>query len=131
MEKVTLPSGSILGLALAPFTEARALQQAIATELIGVKAMGAAAGEIDKNFIKDVLLTAISSDKIEAALKKCLARCTYNDSKINDDLFEPADARQDYLPVLQHVALANLEPFLKGLSTELSQALANLAPSRK
>jgi hypothetical protein len=117
-KKITLPSGAELLITLAPFSDSKALYQAILEE---VKSMQLhSTQEIDVNLFKDLFCAGFSSKKIEAALYKCFERCLYGDLKINADSFEKAEARQDYMKVCVEVAKENVLPFVKGLSVEFS-----------
>ena len=112
-KKVLLPSGAELEITVSPFAVSKALYMAIAEEAKNLKMD--ANTELDTNFLKDMLLTAVSSKKIEIALDDCLKRVTYNGLKIEKDTFEPVEARQDYFEVMYHVARENVYPFTKNL----------------
>lgn len=130
MRKVSLPSGAELIVNEAPFADAKALFQAVASEMKGLQFD--AKKELDTGFMKDLLCTAIASEKIEECLKKCLIRSTYNKEKITDAIFENnTDARKDYLTVCYEVAKENVYPFLEGPFAGFFQAFQNQAPSQK
>ena len=115
--KITLTSGAELDVALAPFKDAHDLQRAMAAELKEIKI----ASDMDitsVDFMKNIICSAISSDKIMNCLNVCMKRCTYNNLKITNDTFEPEEARGDYLQCCVEVAKANLLPFLKGLTAQ-------------
>jgi hypothetical protein len=78
--------------------------------------------EIGVNLLKDVFCAGFSSKKIEAALSKCVKKALYNDLPINEDTWEPAVARQDYMKAMIEVAKTNIAPFVKSLSAEFSLA---------
>lgn len=113
MKKVVLPSGAELIITMAPFPVARKLYMSIASELKGLKMD--AQSEVDVNFLKDLLCSALESEKINLALLECMKRCTYNGIKITDDLFEPESARDDYLTICWEVLYENVYPFMKSL----------------
>src|SRR5574343_678337 len=114
-----LPSGAELEITLSPFEDAKNLLQVISAE--GIELKLDANQEIDVNFFKGIFLKAISSKKIEAALKVCMSRATYNGQKIDKDTFEDPAAREDYLLVCMEVAKENLSPFTKSLSALFGQ----------
>ena len=118
MKKVTLPSGKILEISLASFSEANALSKAIAAEIKNLK-IDKELDLQDPNFLKDIVCTVISSEQILDCLKICMKRCMYDNQKINDDSFEPEENRQDYFFVCKEVLLETMRPFLKGLSSQL------------
>lgn len=121
-KEIILPSGAKLGIALSTFSTSKELSKALLSELKVLKIDGSL--ELDYNFVKDILCTAIESDKIEQAILKCAERATYNGSRIDEDTFEPEEARQDYIPFLKEVAMLNIAPFMKNLSAELKQFIA-------
>jgi hypothetical protein len=120
-----LPSGAELRITLAPFSDANALLQVALEELKNLKM--AYSTEIDTNFIKDIICAGLSSKKFEAALWKCMERALYNNLKITEQTFEPAEARQDYFMVCFEVAKENIVPFTKTLMPLLSQVREILA----
>lgn len=122
MTEFKLPSGAILKVTVAPFTESRSLYQAFLEEMRGLKIDDLA--EIDVNLFKDLACVALASKKVEAALWVCMKRVTYNDLKVTEDTFEPEAARDDYFKVCWEVARLNVSPFMKSLSAELSPILA-------
>lgn len=119
-----LKSGAELKITLGSFTESKALYQACFEELKGLKLDPTA--EVDVNLWKDLFCAALCSKKIEDALWKLMQRCTYNGLKIDGDTFEPEGARGDYMEVSYEVGKANILPFVKSLSAELSPVLEKL-----
>lgn len=122
-----LPSGAELRITLAPFSDSKALYQALLEEVKTLK--WEASTEIDTNFIKDVVCVGLASKKFEAALWKCMERALYNNLKITEQTFEPVEARQDYIEACFEVAKENITPFLKTLMPLLSRARAILEKS--
>lgn len=122
MREVKLPSGAVLKVNLAPFPESKALYKAVIAEVKGIQLLSSAEMA---NVYKDLFCAGMSSDKIEACLMKCLLRCTYNDHQIKDLdlLFEPLQAREDYLHVCLEVAIENLLPFGKDLYALFERAI--------
>lgn len=126
MREVKLPSGAVLKIQAAPFMAAKALYQAILKELRTVTFNS----ELESmSVLKDVFCSGFSSLEIERCLGECLKRCTYNangtELKIDNDTFEPVDARQDYMTVCIEVAKENVGPFVKSLYAEY-QALSEM-----
>ena len=56
------------------------------------------------------------------------SRCLYNGSKIDNDTFEAAEARQDYIKVCAEVAKENVAPFVKSLFADY-QTLSSMIES--
>ena len=116
----TLKSGVTVELAVAPFKVAKELFKVLANEL---KLVEVDLGTLDLskiqntdiNAIKNAILQLAGSDKVEAHVFACLARCTYNGVKITPDTFEPEEARGDYLPCALEVIKINVVPFFSGL----------------
>ena len=96
----------------------------VASEIKGTKI--SLQEQLDVNFFKDLFCMAISSPAIEAALWTCMNRCTYNGIKITEDLFEPVEARQDYIPVCFEVARVNIHPFMKSLYAQYQDTFKEL-----
>lgn len=112
LKEFTLPSGAVLGLNLAPFADAKALAQAL---LVEAKAVTFGEDVDHLGLWKDIVCTALSSKEIEKHVHKCMARCTYEGSKITNDTWESASARGDYVPAVYRVIEENVSPFLNGL----------------
>ena len=111
MRKVTLPSGAELTVNIAPFKDAKALFQALLKEW---KDMGP---DLPSNLGK-MFSSAFSSLEVEKALWPCLTRCLYNGEKITPDVFEPDEARQDFIPACLEAVSDDITPFTKGLFSE-------------
>lgn len=116
MKKVTLPSGKELEIHIPSFQEAHRLQKAIAKEAKSLKID--ASMELDANFFKDLVCSAIASDEITDSLNACLKRCLYDGKRIDKDTFEDEDARGDYFMIYYEVIQEALRPFVKGLSSK-------------
>lgn len=129
-KEVTLPSGAKLKIGLAPFAEAKALYQALLRELrvIPFSAKTDMAG-----LYKDLFCAGFASDEVEKALWVCFKRCQYcdkrGDLKIDDQTFEPVEAREDYLTACMEVAKENTLPFVKSLYAEYGQYFSILRPN--
>lgn len=128
--EVKLPSGAVLKVQPAPFTDAKALYQAVLAEAKGVEI----SKEIDMgNLLKTILMSAFSSPRIESTLWVCFQNCTYNtgtpgagDLKIDKDTFEPVAARGDYTTVCMEVGEENISPFVKSLYAVWRHALLTI-----
>lgn len=125
---INLPSGSKLKITVSPFVTARALYQAILEEAKNLKLDPNA--EIDVNLRKDLFCLALSSQKIQVCLDKCMERVTYNGIKISADTFEPVAARDDYLLACFEVAKANISPFMKSLFAQFAPFLGSLGKAQ-
>lgn len=120
MKEVTLPSGKILSIQLAPFEDSRELQSAVLDELKGVEVN--VSGQME-NLAKNLFCSAFSSKRVEKALHKCMERALYDGIKISRDTWEPAEARGDYMQACVEVAKENLLPFVKSLFAEYGHLL--------
>jgi len=89
-----------------------------------------------ENLLKTALVTAFSSQQVEAALWVCFAKCVYKanpnagDLKIDKDTFEPVAARGDYVSVCMEVAEENIAPFVKSLFAVWEHTLATISNVR-
>lgn len=129
MRDLDLPSGKKLHIQVAKFLTGKALFQAFSDELKGMKI--ATDTDIDVSLLKDLLCTAVSSKKIEAALWECFKTVTVDGLKIDTDTFEPVDMRADYFIVALEVAKDNLLPFTKHLMPLFSALLGKAKDSLK
>lgn len=127
MKEIKLPSGAILKITLAPFSDAKALYQAFLEE---IKNIEVSSKEDFTSLFKNIICVGFSSKKIESCLEVCLKRCTYDygkgDLKIDKDSFEPVENRGDYMSVCIEVAKENILPFMKSLYAQYQQLLAIL-----
>ena len=123
-----LSSGAELKIQLAPFSDAKALFQAVLEEGKALKVNSQ--DEIDVNLFKDVFCSGFSSKKIESCLSVCMKRVTYNDLKIDENTFEPESARGDYMEVCWEVAKENILPFVKNLYAKYAPLLTGLKNSQ-
>lgn len=124
MKEVTLPSGAVLIISVAPFAQSKELYQACLEE--GVKLKLDAETDIDVNFYKDLFCVGLTSKKIESTLAVCMKRCLYQGLKIDDQTFEPIEARGDYLNACFEIAKENILPFTKSLYAQYSHILGSL-----
>lgn len=118
MRQVILPSGAVLAVGIAPFNEAKGLQQACLRELRHISVGRALPME---GMLKDIFCVAYASPEVEAAMRPVIIRSTYNGEKIDlakPDIFEPVEARSDYYQVLAEVAQDNIGPFMNFLFAE-------------
>lgn len=124
-EKVSLPSGAVLEMTMAPFLEGRKLLAAISSCIKSVKVDADLGQQSSLNSLKDVFLGCLTSKEVEDALLDCLKRCTYNGQRITSwDIFEDLKAREDYMTVCLEVSKFNLAPFTKNLLPLLSGLLS-------
>lgn len=132
---VTLKSGRVLTLGIAPFAIGALLWRTVASELKGVeidiKASQiknlAALQELDVGVLKNVVCQFLASEKLETVVFQCFERCTLDGRKITRETFESAEARADYLPSAWEVVRFNLSPFYAGI--DLSSLTSGRATS--
>jgi len=127
LKDITMPSGAILSVSLAPFSEAKALYKAALKEIKSLDIKES--DEVDLNLFKNLFSTFFASDEIERALQPCMARCLYDGLRIVSNTFENEKAREDYVQVCWEVAHANVSPFLKNLGLLSKTAMSTLAKS--
>jgi len=117
---VTLKSGHVLEMQMAPFSTGMKLVKALSNELKTVNIdLGSVSVESisggDFNTIKNLTLQLIGSDAVERCVFECLGRCLLDDQKITPDTFNNPDMRGDYLPAAWEVTKFNVAPFFEGL----------------
>jgi hypothetical protein len=116
-ETVTLPSGAVLGIQMAPFATGMNLFKTVCRELkaAGVELDLTALGEKDMSALLTPVLQIAGSDAVERCIWDCLKRCTYNNRRITPETFETMPARGDWLKVAWEALRANLAPFFASL----------------
>lgn len=109
-----LPSGAKLHVSVAPFQDAKGLTKALLKATGGIK-LADNPMEMDVSIIKDMLVSAATSDEVEASLFRCMERATYDKLKITPELFDdPAigeKARRDYFSICSKIVEVNCLPF--------------------
>ena len=127
--KKKLESGADIEIQMASWEVCNRLLKVVMREVEAVKInLGAKGGmkslaDLDVNddllnTIKDISARLISSDAVEAVLWDCFKTVVYNGQRITKrDVFEPAEAREDYLPIAKEVLVYNLAPFFKSLGS--------------
>lgn len=127
MKEINLPSGAILKITLAPFSDSKALYQAILEE---IKSIEFTSTTDMSNVFKNVACATFSSKKIENSLDVCFKRCTYDfgkgDLRIDSQTFEREESRIDYIPVCSAVIEENITPFLKSLFAEFQRFMLKI-----
>lgn len=124
MRKIDVESGAEVVIREAPFRDAIALKNAIASEA-GNSGLDVSniSGDTDMSELIAPLLKAVlsvdSSERVYDALFSCLKRCSYNGEKITEATFEPKEARADYYVIAFECAKENLSPFFEGLRSKL------------
>ncbi len=135
-DAIPLPSGAQLVLGISDVREANELKKAVARELVAVN-VNLTTLDIAKlspdemNSFKNIFFQILGSDLIEAALWKCISRCTYNQTRITWETFQPENAREDYQNVAWEVMVYNLRPFGKSLLSLLTANLAKVLSDQK
>ena len=89
-----MPSGATISFQHPPFEDADELYRTFLEEMKGVKLMEDNIGDM----VKNVFCMSLSSKKIKAQLKICMAKTLYNGERINEHTWEPIKAREDYIP---------------------------------
>jgi hypothetical protein len=124
MNKITLPSGSILDITLLPFEEAWGVSQAITKEIerinFDIRSLNLKEFVMsDVMNLKNPICAILSSKPIIDAAKLCFKRATYNGLKIDSQTFENRENRPDFLPTVFYVIKENISPFFENLLSSL------------
>lgn len=133
MREVTFDNGHVLNVNVAPFTEAKNLFEAVASELKGIP-FNSSTDVL--SLFKDLFCTGFSSRLVDAALWPCMARCTYNagdgaNGKVTRTTFEPETTRINYTRVVTEVIKENVGPFAKDLAYLLEQVSSAIGNYQK
>lgn len=113
IKTITLPSGGVLKVHVAPFADGRSLYQAVAEEVKSLRLDPKQ--DVDVMLYKELFCVAVSSKKIEAAIWQCMKKALINDAPVTEEYFEPVEKRDDYLQVCLEVTRENVAPFMKSL----------------
>lgn len=119
----TTENGASLIINEAPFGKVIELKKAIQENLKTVDySMDILEGEDVSTALQNMiglLLEIDTSYRTEKALFECLVHCTYNNAKINEQLFNDLpEARADYYEIIRDCIEVNLRPFMKSLSSQ-------------
>lgn len=134
--KIEGVNGAKIVINSAPFVDVMTLKSAIQKELansnikLDVTNLSMES-EIDIGSIIKVIMQIDSSKEFYESLFKCLNRCTYNDQKVTETLFDNDDIREDYYTLAVECLKVNLKPFLKGLVSSFPKLLTSLHPAQK
>lgn len=135
MEEITLKSGNVLKVNVAPFIDAIRLTNIVAKAF----SQRGLDFKIDRDtelkfetlfnknpdaFVKG-LADIVFEEFVMNVVFKCAERCIYVKNgvslKINQDTFEDEEAREDFYEIMYKIAYANIKPFFANLLTVLSQ----------
>lgn len=113
-------SGAKVIISQAPFRDAKALKDAVTSELARNKIdVSNMSSEMDISGILPAILSIDASDVVYDKVMTCLSRCTYNGDRITEDTFEDVAARGDYYEIVLACMKENLTPFFQGLLSRL------------
>ena len=128
----TTENGAAIKINVADFMTSMKLKKAVVeavkesgTDIANIDLDNLKAGAIDS--ILQVILSCDSSEKVNEAIFKCLARCTYNSEKITKDTFEPLEARENYYEIVIACLKENLSPFFNPLLLKLNNLQSKIA----
>ena len=135
MEEITLKSGNVLKVNVAPFIDAIRLTNIVAKAF----SQRGLDFKIDRDtelkfetlfnknpdaFVKG-LADIVFEEFVMNVVFKCAERCIYVKRgvslKINPDTFEDEEAREDFYEIMYKIAYANIKPFFANLLTVLNQ----------
>ena len=129
----------------ATIRDVKYLKNALLTEIknypLGLKLLGNTSDVLDKqidfsemvDFIKNVIISADTSEAVENAINQCLKCCTYDSTRvINEDLFNDVkEAREDYYEIIFACIEENLRPFIQSLASGVKKYQAKLGENHK
>ena len=83
--------------------------------------------EADVTVLKDMLVEAVVSEEVDAALFKCAERAVYESVRVDKSIFDDPKlkdrARADYFVILWHIVEVNCGPFFGKAFSELRERL--------
>lgn len=136
MKEITLKSGAVLRIGLPPFQDSKNLFQAVIRNMKSVEINNKI--ETLEAFVGALLGSQLADADIEKSLWECMKQATYNSKKpgsafikITPEIFEPIDARGDFIDVCLEVAKENLAPFMNGLYVALPNLIAMIGNIQK
>lgn len=120
--KKKLASGADLEIFLSTFQEGHNLFMAVTKELKDTDFAGVTVGKLSMDIL--------SSAEIMSALWPCLGKSLYTGAgyqkqKINPDIFEKAEVRNDFLEIVEEVLIYNILPFSKKIGLLLKTTFLN------
>jgi hypothetical protein len=77
------------------------------------------------------LISAGTSEEVEAAVFKCANRALYDYKKINIDFFEKVENRPLYYPIMIEIIKVNIGPFIGGLFSEFGGIIGLIGKNPK
>lgn len=112
------------GLRITPasFTDAQALQRAIANAMKGsnIELPENMKSEIKLGGFIDAAMSLISSPEVDAALFKCAEKAVYNNQKVSRDFFEDVANRELYYEIMLELIKVNVGPFFKRIASKFA-----------
>ncbi len=112
---IDLDSGAKLHVTMCPFIDCKALTDALLKSLKGTPISTDDIFGKDIGVLKDLIIEALTSQEVDRALWKCMARSTYKLQRITPDLFDDLKngetAREDFYRVCLEVIQVNCKPF--------------------
>ena len=122
----TLPSGGKLTVSESSYQDATALLKALTRCAKGLP-LPKDFLEADITVMKDLLVEAMVSEEVDAAIFKCAERAVYDNVRVEKSLFDDPklkeNARADYFLILWHVVEVNCGPFFGKVFSELRDRL--------
>jgi hypothetical protein len=121
-----LPSGANLVVSESSYQDANALLKALTRCAKGIP-LPKNLMEADVTMLKDMLVEAVVSEEVDAALFKCAERAVYESVRVDKTIFDDPKlrekARSDYFLILWHIVEVNCGPFFGKAFSELRERL--------
>ncbi len=122
----TLPTGAKLVVTEASYEDAIALLELLVGCMDGIS-LPNDIFQANVSVLKDLLVRAIKSQDVKAALFKCAQRATYENVRVEPALFDDPKlrekARADYFLILWRIVEVNCGPFFGKTFSELRERL--------
>jgi len=91
-------------------------------------------GELDASAIGSLVRIVLSvgiSKRVEQAVFACAKRATWDGERITRDMFEAAEMRGFYYPIMVEVIKANLSPFFSEIGSSFMGLVGSLKQSQE
>ena len=108
-KKIKLESGNELQMTMLSFAEAMVMYRIVAEEVKKINLL-----EESKlvEVITSITLSLTISEKLAECVQSAFGRCQYGNRKIEMEMFENAEMREEYFEICKEIILYNVTPFL-------------------
>ena len=135
MEKIILPSGSVIEIGLLSFEESWKIFQLFSRvvkeldlDADNFSFLNPGEDGVKREFmvqdffnLKGPICSILSNKELSDAGVVCFLKCTYNGLRIDERTFESGKSRSDFIPCLFYALKENISPFFGNLISSLAK----------